>query len=230
MLVTAGWDKVIKYWDPRVAGGVAGSVTLSERIYAMDAKSPALVAATADKKFHVFNMRQPQRAMREELSPLKFQSRAVSIFNDRSAFVLSSIEGRCCIRGTTPAWDAEKDSGGRPRGFAFKCHRVQNQLYSVNSLDCHPHPEFVHVFASAGGDGMFNFWNKDGRQRVRDIKPFGEGACLTAGRWNATGDLYAFAAGYDWSKGAEHFNPQAQPVRLGIHHTVPDTDLRQKPR
>jgi WD40 repeat protein len=47
--------------------------------------------------------------------------------------------------------------------LSFLC-RDNADIYSVNSIKFHP----IHgTFATAGGDGTYNFWDKDSKQRLR---------------------------------------------------------------
>lgn len=39
---------------------------------------------------------------------------------------------------------------------------------------------------------------------------------LVSGKFNSTGDLFAYAVSYDWSKGHEHFKEDA-PHQLAVH-------------
>jgi hypothetical protein len=55
VLISASWDKSIKVWDLRQAQP-AGGTMLPEKIHCMDAASPAVVVATADKKMKVFDI------------------------------------------------------------------------------------------------------------------------------------------------------------------------------
>jgi mRNA export factor len=91
LLVTGSWDKTIKYWDLRQQQPTA-TIQLSERVYCMDVKHPVLVVGTAPEnkksQIHIFNLDQPHKPYRSIESPLKFQSRCVSIFPDTvSAYI-----------------------------------------------------------------------------------------------------------------------------------------------
>lgn len=62
-LVTSGWDKIIRYWDAR-SPTPQFSLAMPDRVYSVDVKYPVMVVATADKKFYVFNLDQPQKPFR----------------------------------------------------------------------------------------------------------------------------------------------------------------------
>lgn len=52
----------------------------------------------------------------------------------------------------------------------------------------------------------------------------GSAQALTAGMFNATGDMYGYAVSYDWHRGVEGFDTRI-PNKLFVH-TLTDADLR----
>eukprot|EP00698_Gefionella_okellyi_P004941 TRINITY_DN14564_c0_g1_i1.p1 TRINITY_DN14564_c0_g1~~TRINITY_DN14564_c0_g1_i1.p1 ORF type:complete len:343 (-),score=63.68 TRINITY_DN14564_c0_g1_i1:42-1070(-) len=212
VLVTGSWDKTLKYWDLRQQMP-ALTVNLPERVYSMDASYPLLVVATAERHILIFDLKQPTVEYKRLQSPLKYQSRTVASFLDRTGFALGSIEGRCAIHHVE-----DRDAG---RNFAFKCHRENEEIYAVNCIKFHP---VFGTFATAGSDGTVHFWDKDSKQR---LKPFPKcNMPISACGFNGDGSIFAYAVSYDWSKGAEYHNPQ-----YGSHimlHPTPEAEI--KPR
>lgn len=116
-------------------------------------------------------------------SPLKYQSKSVSLFPNKAGFALGSIEGRygvivnneggglgLCIYNRVAVHHVDdKDASAN---FIFKCHRVGSDIFSVNAISFHPYPIALSrlallltpyrfgTFATAGSDGTFNFWDK----------------------------------------------------------------------
>jgi len=80
VVVTGSWDKTLKVWDMRQPNAVA-AWTLSERCYTMDAAGQVLVASTADKQIHVFDLTAGTKVA-DFKSPLSYQTRCLSIFHD----------------------------------------------------------------------------------------------------------------------------------------------------
>jgi mRNA export factor len=74
-----------------------GTVSLPERVYAMDLLGPVLVVATANRRTLVYDIRNPTNPYRDKESPMRYQSRCVAIFTDMAGFALGSIEGRVGI-------------------------------------------------------------------------------------------------------------------------------------
>lgn len=114
VLVTGSWDKTIKYWDLRQSTAVA-SVNCQERVYSIDVINKLLVVATADRYINVVNLDKPTEFYKTMQSPLKWQTRVVTCFNDATGFAVGSIEGRCAIQ-----YVDEKDSrSARPISYHF---------------------------------------------------------------------------------------------------------------
>jgi len=213
-LVTSSWDKTIKWWDTR-SPTPALTVNLSERPYSMDVVFPLAVVALADRQVVIYNLANPGVEYKRITSPLKHQTRVVSCFPGKTGFAIGSIEGRVGIHHVE-----DKDAGDN---FAFKCHRDGNDLYSVNSIIFHP---TYGTFATAGADGTFNFWDKDSKQR---LKPFPKThSPISCAAFNSSGEVYAYAASYDWSKGSEYYNPATARNSIFLHW-IADAEVKPRP-
>jgi len=212
-LQTGSWDKTIKYWDGRQSAP-AFSLNLPERVYCADCKPPLCVVATAERHIVVFDLRKPQVEFKRFSSPLKYQSRVISAFVDKTGFALGSIEGRVAIHHVE-----DKDSS---KNFAFKCHRDNNDIYAVNVIAFHPG---FGTFATAGSDGTYHFWDKDSKQRLKAFNRCNN--AISAGAFNFDGSIFAYAVSYDWSKGSEFYNPATQQNHILLH---PTTEAEIKPR
>lgn len=204
-LVTGGWDKTIKYWDVRApTGSPMGTVMLSERVYCMDVRAPLLVVGTADRKLRVYDIRKPNDVFHEKMAQLKYQFRCIATFPDQSGYAVGSIEGRVSI-------DHVMEKDRKNSDFAFKCHRDHESgiIYPVNSISFH---EQHGTFATAGGDGGFNFWDKDNKHRLKQFQRLNQP--ITATAFSSDGNIFAYAVGYDWSKGAQHHDGNAKKYIL----------------
>ncbi|ROT35486.1 Poly(A)+ RNA export protein [Sodiomyces alkalinus F11] len=212
MVVSGSWDKTVKYWDMRSPTAVA-TVQCQERVYTMDVKNDLLVIGTADRYINIINLKNPTTFYKTLQSPLKWQTRVVSCFADASGFAIGSIEGRCAIQ-----YVEDKDSS---LNFSFKCHRDPpsgnvTSVYAVNDISFHP----VHgTFSTAGSDGSFHFWDKDAKHRLKGYPQVG--CSITATKFNKTGSIFAYAVGYDWSKGFQS-NSQQLPIKVMLHPVQQD--------
>jgi len=219
-VVTGSWDKTLRYWDVRTPGPPKAVVTLPERCYAMDVKGILATVGTAERHLLIYDLRNPTKPFKELQSPLKYQSRCISNFIDKTGFAVGSIEGRVAIQYVEDK-HAEKN-------FAFKCHRHGQdgkEVYAVNNICFHPK---YGTFATAGSDGVYTFWDKDSKQRLKQFNR--ADTSITTATFNRDGTIYAYALSYDWSKGIEHYD-KTKPNRIFLH-AVQDTEVlpRKKSR
>ncbi|KAL2915301.1 RNA export factor gle2 [Polyrhizophydium stewartii] len=216
MLVTGSWDKTVKYWDLRTPTP-AFTLQLPERLFAMDVNGPLMVLGTAERHILVYNLTNPSVVYKQLISPLKWQTRVVTCFHNYAGYAIGSIEGRVAIQ-----YVEERDQGNN---FSFKCHRDDQlrKVYCVNAISFHP---TYGTFSTAGSDGIFNFWDKDSRQRLK-LGPQ-VGAPISATAFNRNGTIFAYAAGYDWHKG--HEGHQAGSKTSIILFPAKDEDVKNRPK
>lgn len=185
-LISGSWDKTLKYWDLRQSQPAA-TITLPERCYAMDVAGSLLAVATAERHVVMINLTQPTSIFKTSPSPLKWQTRSIACMPTGVGYAIGSIEGRVGIQ-----YIEEKKPGDN---FAFKCHRNENNAYSVNCISFHP----VHgTLSTAGSDGSFQIWDKDSKQRLKSCPNLG--GPITATVFSKQNDIFLYAIGYDWSK------------------------------
>jgi mRNA export factor len=149
MLITGSWDNTIKFWDVK-SNKCSETYKFDDKVICMDVKYDYLVVGTADRKFTTFDLHQTSKPTYIQETPLKFQTRCVSIFSDGDGYIAGSIEGRCAVQ-----YFMETSSN-----FAFKCHRQGNAIYPVNSIDVND--KYGTFATGGGGKSSFHFnkrWN-----------------------------------------------------------------------
>jgi mRNA export factor len=225
LLLTGGWDKTMRFWDCR-SSTPANTQQLSERVYAMDVNYPLAVVATADRNIHIYNLQQPQAPFKTIASPLKWQTRCVTCFPDKTGFLISSIEGRVGVQ------QVADDEASKAKNFTFKCHRgdsTANDIFSVNAMNFHP---VFGTFSTAGSDGTYNFWDKDSKQRLKQMAKATYGtnpAPIPCSAFNKDGTIFAYAVSYDWSRGYSEYNPQSMKNAI-LLHPVKEEEVKPKPK
>jgi mRNA export factor len=150
---------------------------------------------------------QPREHSRKE-SPLKYNTRCVSCFPDQTGFAIGSIEGRVGVQYVQKV--------GNKDHFAFKCHRQDSNVYSVNAI---AFQNQYGTFATVGSDGVVTFWDKDNKQRLKAFNAIRQ--TIPCAAFNAQGNLFAYASSYDWSKGSAYYAP-GTPNEIYIHYTTED--------
>ena len=95
-------------------------------------------------------------------------------------------------------------------------------IFAVNDLKVHP----VHhnILSTVGSDGTFGFWDKKERTTLKKSEQLGQS--LTASDFNHNGNVFAYALGYDWSKGHEFNDPLKKKTEIFIRSCVEETKPR----
>ncbi|KAI1200448.1 Poly(A)+ RNA export protein [Nemania serpens] len=136
-------------------------------------------------------------------------------------------------------------------GFGFSSKKTSSskvtKIYAVNDIQFHP----VHgnTFATAGSDGSFVFWDRVARSRLCEYPPASPSPSpspspsastkrvdgdeppappITASSFSRDGRFFAYAVGYDWSRGCAGNTPQTQ-TKVLLHAVVED-DVKPKPK
>ncbi|PVU98481.1 hypothetical protein BB559_001553 [Furculomyces boomerangus] len=215
ILATGSWDKTLRVsFGYLLSQTPISSVELPERCYTMDVSHPLMVVGTADRHIWVFDLNNPTVPFKKTISPLKYQTRAVSCFTTKDGFSVGSIEGRVGIQ-----YIQDRDSA---KNFSFKCHRDSTgNIYAINSISHHP---IFGTFCTGGSDGSIVIWDKDARSKLKNIP--NAGAPIVSTCFNRNGQILAYAAGYDWSKGYQ--SSLATDKRTIYLHAVKEEEVKPK--
>jgi mRNA export factor len=247
VLVTAGWDKKMKYWDLRSPNPM-NVQDLSDRAYAMDATDKIAVVGTADRLVHIYDLSNPFTKYRQVESPLKWQTRVISCFphsvTGENGYAIGSIEGRVGFQYTHTNDDK--------KSFSFKCHRVDipagsmgapattgsQNVFPINTITFH---KIQGTFCTGGGDGSITFWDGVARTKLKtfsakdlqngdtEARPPVWGTPIVSTSFNHSCDILAYAMSYDWSKGHGGVPPAGNnPTKIMLHMVKPDEVTRKK--
>lgn len=205
-------DRKLKFWDLRQSTPIGG-FELPERVYDLDVRNNLMVVATAGRHIIAYDITNEPREHSRRESPLKYQTRCISCFTDSTGFAVGSIEGRVGIHylQKVPGRDS----------FAFKCHRQDNAVYSVNAI-CFNNNH--GTFATVGSDGGVSFWDHGNKQRLKGFVNINRP--IPCASFNAQGTMFAYASSYDWSKGSSFYAP-GTPNEIYIHYT-PEDEIKPK--
>jgi mRNA export factor len=196
MLVSGSWDKTVKFWDIRT-GKPVFSLDLPGKVYAMDLESNMLALSLSDNNVVTYNLTDiNQKKM--HTSKLNWMVRSLACSSDNETFALGGIEGKCeIININSPV-----------KRMVFRCHRIDNRVYSVNSVSFFPNN--ANILATAGGDGSLLFFDSQSRLKVYTHK---ENDAITCAKFTPNGAFYAYATGHDWSTG---YTSTYKPVNLKV--------------
>ena len=230
---TGGWDGKLNVWDFRSNNPVL-TYQFKNKIYTMSTVGNLLVVGLSERVMAYFNL---QKLQNQQFSPevlfeshLKYQTRRVCCFPEGNGFAEGSIEGRVAIKYVNLNVQPQLNEANcitTKEDFAFRCHR-NNQtnpplVYPVNDIAFNP---VYGTFATVGGDGSYIFWDKDAKSRLRQGNT-NDKAPITACDYSASGDIFAYSIGYDWSKGS--IDSGKYQTKIGMRYLV-DNEKKKKPK
>ncbi|KAH8409650.1 hypothetical protein KR222_004169, partial [Zaprionus bogoriensis] len=202
-LMTGSWDKTLKIWDPRSSSPLL-SLTLPDRCYGADVMYPLAAVTCANNCIMTYSLDRRVVEYSRVESLLQQQLRCISIYRDKdgpTGFVVAGIEGCTAVHNLL-----EPQSNYVFRSHFSTCELGYRNIYAVNDLRHHP----VHnSLVSAGSDGVYMCFDI-----VRGKKLFASSTksqALTKCCFSADGQIFAYALGYDWTKGYEHYDPSKKP-------------------
>lgn len=190
-LASVSLDKSLRYWDVRApTGAPMADVALADKAYAMDSVGVLMVVALADRKVVVFDVRKPTTPFKQRYSRLGYQSRCVACWPDAMGYVTAAVDGTVAVDHIQ-----REEEGG-----IFTCHHDRGGPFMINAVRFNPH---TGAFATAASDGHVFFWDKDRKGRARAKKFERMSAPVCDVDFFHDGSMYAYAVGYDWSKGTD---------------------------
>nr|AAL90019.1 AT07829p [Drosophila melanogaster] len=202
-LATTSWDKSIRFWDPRAAIELT-RMELPDRSYAADVLNDVAVVACGDRSILAYTLRGGPVEQGRMKSPgeSNTQVRSVALHQNRdlTSWLIAKTNGMVF----------DQSMAHRTVSFPIRCHRRENSgildVYAVNEVKVNMVTQHI---ATVGSDGVFCFWDSQMRSKLLESKvhPQPITKCAISG----DGKLFAYALGYDWSKGHEYSDSSIKP-------------------
>lgn len=116
----------------------------------------------------IYNLGNPSNPYKTMESPLKWQTRCVTVFPDHTGFLVGSIEGRVAVQHV--------EDNMQTKNFTFKCHRCACTCAWPGKLHVHLQLATVQkcLQANAACTGMYACWyalspGKENSGRAKDL-------------------------------------------------------------
>lgn len=215
-VLTGGWDKMVRMWDPRTNRSV-GSFVQPDKVYTIGVCGDKFVVGTKERKVFVWDLRNSAYVLQRRESSLKYQTRCIKCFPNKQGFALSSIEGRVAVEYLDSRPEIQK------KKYAFKCHRVKEngieKIYPVNAITFH---EVYNTFATGGGDGYVNIWDSLNKKRLCQFHRYP--TSVTSLSFSRDGTALAIACSYVYDE------TPSEPLPKSTVFIRYVTDMETKPK
>ncbi|CAI5978984.1 unnamed protein product [Closterium sp. NIES-64] len=220
-LITGGWDRTVRCWDPRAPSShlrLTVTAEQPERCYSMSLAAHRLVVAMAGRHVSIYDLRNMSQPEQRRESSLKFQTRCVRCYPTGTGYALASVEGRVAMEFFDPSETAQA------KKYAFKCHRRaeggRDTVFPVNAIAFHP---IYGTFATGGCDGVVNIWDGNNKKRLYQYAKYP--TSIAALSFSRDGRLLAVAASYTFEMGDIPHERDAIHIR-----NVNDAEVKPKPK
>ena len=230
LILSGGWDCMVKLWDLRSNNPVT-SYQFFNKIYSMSFAKNLLVGSLSENVMTYFNLDNIQKGkFQPELiysSQIKSHIRKVLVLNEGNCYLEGSAEGRIAVKFVNlyakPTFTSENDYNiHTERDYSFKSHREVKdkgnekivQAYAINDMSVNP---VYGSVVSVGGDGKYTIWDIFEKARINERENVSDKTPLTACDFNPCGNLLAYSSGYDWCKGAKFAHLYPRP-KIYIHY------------
>jgi len=218
LIVTGSWDASLKTWDPRAPSSCVGTFPQPDKVYSMSVAGDKVVVATAGRKVWVWDLRNMGGAQQKRESSLKYQTRCLRSFPNKSGYVLSSIEGRVAVEYLDSSSEVQK------KKYAFKCHRLKENgienIYPVNAIAFH---RDYNTFATGGSDGYVNIWDGYNKKRLCQFHRYP--TSIASLSFCSDGSVLAIASSYLYEQDS---NPEQIPEDSVYIRFVSDQETKPK--
>mmetsp|Transcript_17760 Transcript_17760/g.32132 ORF Transcript_17760/g.32132 Transcript_17760/m.32132 type:complete len:348 (-) Transcript_17760:230-1273(-) len=198
VVASAGWHSQFHVWDVRTANRPVITVELPGKAFSMDSVNDnRVVVGTSSRRNCIIDVRMSEEndpfaeIVLDRESSLKYQTRSVRFFPDGKALAVASIEGRVAVE-----FLEELGVKAEKKKYAFKCHRVGDTVYPVNSIAFHPR---YGTFATGGCEGTVVTWDGLHKKKLASLPQFASSIAALA--FNHDGSELAIASSYTFEEG-----------------------------
>ncbi|XP_017077386.2 protein Rae1 [Drosophila eugracilis] len=207
-LMTTSWDKTLIFWDLRTPGTIVKRF-LPGRSYAADILDPVAIVASSDGCISAYALDDGgvEKVRMKSAGNKTAQARSLAINKSKDTGNISWFLAKS--NGVV----YEQSSANRIGTLVIRSNRwePENGVLNVHTLHDIKINREKNQMATAGSDGVFSIYECNTFKLMKSKKL---DQPITKCSYSGDGELFAYALGYDWSKGHEYFDPNKKPQIL----------------
>uniref|UniRef100_A0A7N0TC37 Mitotic checkpoint protein BUB3 n=1 Tax=Kalanchoe fedtschenkoi TaxID=63787 RepID=A0A7N0TC37_KALFE len=194
-IFSAGWDKKILSWDPRISGAIRPPTYVDAEVRSMSVSSTNLMIAVG-KSVLIYDLRYFNHPVQAKKSCMDFHIRCLRSFSDSKGFAAGSIDGRVAL-------DTVQSSELLDKGYAFHCNPKSKDgkkyLCAVNDIAFNPGA--FGTFVTGSNDGHVIGWNAQSKKRQFEMPRYANSVAGVS--YNFNGQLLAVASSHAYHEAKE---------------------------
>ncbi|KAL0358124.1 UNVERIFIED_CONTAM: Mitotic checkpoint protein BUB3.3 [Sesamum calycinum] len=203
-VITAGWDKKVKFWDARSGSSFGCLSNVDVEVESLSISGLNLMVALRSS-VHMYDLRYGLVQAKEFFMDINIKCVRSNL--DLEGFVVGSTDGRVALEYL-----------GKPNstneGYAFRCHpkdkNGRHHLIAVNDIAFHPF--LCGVLVTGDNEGHATIWDVLNRKRLLELPRYPNSVASMA--YNHEGQLLAVASSYTYQEADER---EEQP-QIFMHH------------
>ncbi|RHY07068.1 hypothetical protein DYB25_011969 [Aphanomyces astaci] len=201
VLAAGSWDNHVRCWEVQQQGANFQAVARAQFAH----KGPVLCTAFSGDGSTVFSGSCDKTAMMWQLGG-NSQGQQIAQHDQPIRSIQHIAQANCVVTGswdkTVKYWDTRSP---QPQATVQLSDRVYALDVSYPLMVVATADKQIHCFDL----------KKPSQIYAVIVSPNYQG--ISVGKFNKTGEIFAYATSYDWHKGVEHYNPQARNV-IRLHH------------
>ncbi|XP_015584447.1 mitotic checkpoint protein BUB3.3 isoform X1 [Ricinus communis] len=194
LVISAGFDKNIMFWDLRLAKSPAYLRNLGAEVASMSLSGFDLMLAVG-KSVNVYDLRNMGKPVHFKENHTDVQIKCISSFPYRRGYAVGSVDGRVALEFLDPSNSNE--------GYTFRCHPKsrdgRTHLVSINDIVFNP--LVCGTFVTGDNDGYIITWHNESKRRLCEFSRYPNSVASLS--FNHLGELLAIASSYTYQEANE---------------------------
>ncbi|CAA2989867.1 mitotic checkpoint [Olea europaea subsp. europaea] len=207
LIVTAGWDRKIMFWDSRATRSLGCLSNLGVEVESLSLSGFNLMVAIRSSVY-IYDLRNCHESVQAKESFMDIQLKCVRPIHNFEGFVVGSTDGRVAL-------EYLGQSKSKNEGYAFRCHpkgkNGRHHLVAVNDIAFSPSND--GVFVTADNEGYATTWDARSKRRLVELPRYPNSIASLS--YNHDGQLLAVASSYTYQEA----NEREELPQIFIHKT-----------
>ncbi|KAK4491690.1 hypothetical protein RD792_002456 [Penstemon davidsonii] len=190
-IISAGWDKNLKFWDARSSRPIKCLSNVGLEVKSMSLSGFNLMVAFRSS-IYVYDLRN----FNESIQYMDIHIKCVRSISNVEGFAVGSVDGRVALKYLS-------ESNSKNEGYAFRCHpkdkNGRHHLVAVNDIAFNP--SVYGLFVTGDNEGHATIWDAQSKKRLLELPKYPNSVASLA--YNHDGQLLAVASGYTYQESNE---------------------------
>ncbi|KAL1551074.1 mitotic checkpoint protein BUB3.3 isoform X1 [Salvia divinorum] len=204
-IISASWDKKVKFWDPRSTSSLGCLSSLGMGVESMSLSGLSLMIAHKSS-VHLYDLRYLDKSVEAKEYFMDIHIKCVRTNSELEGFIAGSIDGRVALKHVGQSKPDE--------GYAFRCHPKdksgKQHLVAVNDIAFNP--SIRGVVVTGDNEGYATIWDVIKRRRLVEFPRVPNSVASLA--CNHGGQLLAIASSYTYQEA----NEREEHPQIFMHH------------